>query len=90
MSKIASDLEPMATAAQIRKAASKLKELATRLELSDLRLSEDGTIVLHVDSDLGHRPVIRFLNQATRLMGAEPYVVTDCAPGASRYRTSPL
>lgn len=80
----------MATAAQVRKAAAKLRETATRLGLSELRVADDGTIVLHVDNDATHRPVIRFLNDATTLLGAEPYVVTDDAAGAGRYRTHPL
>lgn len=80
----------MASGKQVRKVAPKLRELAARLGLSDLRVAEDGTILLHVDHDRTHRPVIRFLNEATRLIGAEPYLVTDDAPAAGRYHTSPL
>lgn len=90
MSKIASDLEPIATADQLRKAHQQLTEMAGRLALSDLRVADDGTVLVHVDRDPGYRPVIRFVNEATRLLGAVPRVVVDSAPGAGRYRTTPL
>ena len=43
---MASDLEPVATADQVRKARSQLNQLATDLELSDLRVTSDGTPTL--------------------------------------------
>jgi hypothetical protein len=90
VSKIASDLEPVATADQLRKVSEQLRAVAGRLELSRLRVADDGTLVLHVDGDLGYRPVITFVNEATHLLGAIPRVVVDTAPGAGRYRTQPL
>lgn len=90
VSKIASDLEPLATADQIQKTRQQLKEMAVRLELSDLSVANDGTVVLHVDRDLGYRPVIKFVTEATQLMGAVPRVVVDSAPGAGRYQTTLL
>lgn len=90
VSKIVSDLEPVATADQLRKARRQLTDLAGRQELSDLRVAKDGTLLLHVDRDLGYRPVIKFVTQATRLLGAVPRVVVDSAPGAGRYATRRL
>ncbi|HLI53812.1 MAG TPA: hypothetical protein VKU88_05770 [Acidimicrobiales bacterium] len=92
MSRIASDLEPIATADQLRTARQQLREMAARLELSNLRVADDGTLLVHVDVDgnPGYRPVIKFVNQATDLLGAVPRVVVDSAPGAGRYRTKPL
>lgn len=90
MSKTAADLEPIATADQIRKARRKLTEMAGRLDLSDLRVADDGTVLVHVERDLGYRPVIAFVNEATRLLGAVPRVVVDSAPGAGRYRATAL
>jgi hypothetical protein len=87
---MASDLEPVATADQVRKARSQLNQLATDLELSDLRVTSDGTLLLHVDRDPGYRPVIKFVAAAAQLLGAVPRVVTDDAPAAGRYHASPL
>lgn len=90
MSKIASDLEPIATADQIRKARQQITDLAVRLNLNALRLADDGTLLVHVDHDRGYRPVINFVNEAAQLLGAIPRVVVDSAPGAGRYHTTPL
>ncbi|MHB8296028.1 MAG: hypothetical protein ACYDH5_15705 [Acidimicrobiales bacterium] len=90
VSKIASDLEPIASAEQVRKARQGIKDLAVRLEPSDLRVADDGTLLLHVDRDPGYRPVIKFVNEAAQLLGAVPRVVVDSARGANRYQTTPL
>ncbi|MGH9107245.1 MAG: hypothetical protein ACRDZX_15725 [Acidimicrobiales bacterium] len=90
MSKMASDLERVATADQIRKSRWQLTQLAAGLQLSDLRMTNDGTLLLHVDRDPSYRPVIKFVAAATQLLGAVPRVVTDDAPSAGRYYASPL
>lgn len=90
MSKTAADLEPVATADQLRKARQPLTNVAARVGLSELRLADDGTLLVHVTSDRGYRPVIDFVNEASKLLGAVPRVVVDSAPGASRYRTTSL
>lgn len=90
VSKTALDLEPIATADQLRKARRQLTALATSLGLSDLRVADDGTLLVHVDNEDGYRPVINFVNEATRLVQAVPRVVVDSAPGAGRYQTTPL
>ena len=87
---MASDLERVATADQIRKSRSQLTQLAAGLQLSDLRMTNDGTLLLHVDRDPGYRPVIKLVAAATQLLGAVPRVVTDDAPSAGRYHASPL
>ena len=90
VSRIASDLEPLAPPDQLRKVSEQLRAVAGRLELSSLLVADDGTLVLHVDGDLCYWPVITFVNEATHLLGAVPRVVVDTAPGAGRYRTQPL
>lgn len=90
MPRIVADLEPIATADQIRKARQQFLDLAVRLDLSDLRVADDGTLLVHVDRQNGYRPVINFVNEAAQLLGAVPRVVVDSAPGAGRYHTTPL
>lgn len=90
VTKLTADLEPRATAQQIRAAKARLSKLARSLELSDLRLTPQGTLVVHVERDPSYRPVLKFVTEATRILGAEPHVVTDDAPAASRLQASPL
>ncbi len=90
MSRVGSDVESRASTAQLRKARRELLELAARHHVSDLRLTDDGTLVLHVDDDNTYRPVLKFVDEVTRFLGAEPHVVTDDAPALGRLHTTPL
>lgn len=62
---------------QLRAAAATLRALAVRHGLSGLRLADDGTLFVHIDSEPGYRPVLDFVDAATRVLGAEPNVITD-------------
>jgi hypothetical protein len=90
VAKIASDVEPRASGAQLRRARRRLQRLADELGLSNLRLAQDGTLVVHVDDDPSYRPVLKFVTEATLILGAEPHVVTDDAPIADRLTTTAL
>ncbi len=68
---------PRASADQVLRSRVLLRELAARQGLSDLRLAPDGTVFVHVDNDPGYGPVLRFVEAATKALGAEPNVVTD-------------
>lgn len=72
-----------ASADQLRAAATTLRTLAARHGLSGLRLAEDGTLFVHIDSEPGYRPLLTFLDEATKALGAEPNVVTDQTPAAT-------
>ncbi len=65
-------------------------QLAERHGLAELRLTDEGMLVVHVVDDPTYRPVIRFVRDATHLLGAEPQVVTDDAPAAKGLVASPL
>lgn len=67
---------------QLRAAATTLHALAARHGLSGLRLSDDGTLFVHIDSEPGYRPLLAFVDEATKTLGAEPNVVTDQTPAA--------
>lgn len=68
---------PRATTDQLLGSQAGLRKLAAREGLSNLRLAPDGTVFVHVDRDPGYGPVLRFVEAATELLGAEPNVVTD-------------
>lgn len=77
------DAEKRATTAnQLLAGRDRLRELASAHGLSELRLASDGTLFVHVDRDPGYRPVLRFVEEATKSLGAEPNVVVDDAPAA--------
>lgn len=68
---------PRAGVEQVLGSQAALRELAAREGLSDLRLAPDGTVFVHVDHDPGYGPVLRFVEAATEVLGAEPNVVAD-------------
>lgn len=72
-----------ATADQLRAAAATLRVLAARHGLSGPRLADDGTLFVHIDQDPGYRPLLAFVDEATKALGAEPNVVTDQTPAAA-------
>jgi hypothetical protein len=80
---VATNVEiPRASADQVIGSQVILRELAAREGLSNLRLAVDGTVFVHIDHDPGYGPVLRFVEAATRVLGAEPNVVTDETPAA--------
>lgn len=74
--------QPRASADQLRAARTALRTMATRYGLSGLRLVEDGTLFVHIDSDPGYGPLLAFVDEATKMIGAEPNVVSDETPAA--------
>lgn len=84
------DVDPRATAAQVGRARLGLLELARRHGLAELRVTSGGALVVHVVDDPGYRPVIRFVVEATSLLGAEPDVIVDDAPAARELSAKPL
>lgn len=70
-----------ASAAEVRAHAPALRVLAQRVGVTDLRLRDDGTVVVH-SADPTYRQVIAFANVAEAEVGAHVQVITDDVPGA--------
>ena len=63
-----------------------LRKLAGNRGLSNLRLRDDAAIVLTTATP-GYRDVASFVNEASELVGAYVYVVTDDTPGLEAVAT---
>jgi len=57
-----------------------LRALARRHHLEQPRLRSDGSLVVH-PANAGYLDVARFVEEASRAIGAHVYVVTDDTPG---------
>ena len=82
MARIEMDLAPVphASVDQLRGTRTKLLDLARRNGLSDVRLVANATpptLVVHVDDEPTNKPVLRFVADATAVLGSEPHVITD-------------
>lgn len=70
-----------ATASEIRAHADALRTHAEKAGVTDLRLFEDGTMVVHSEGP-GYREVFDFSFLASESVGYYVHVITDDAPGA--------
>jgi hypothetical protein len=70
-----------ATVDEVRPRAAAIRQFAADLGLSQVRLRNDGTIVVH-SPEPGYRSVARLSAAATELVGAYVHVITDDVPGA--------
>ena len=57
-----------------------LRAMTVRHQLEHPRLGTDGSLVVH-PANPGYLDVARFVDEASRLVGAHVYVVTDDVPG---------
>ena len=90
MQQIASDLEARATVQQLHQARKSVFKSATRHKMTNLRLAEDGTLVVTVEENPGYRSVISFIDDLSKVIGAPPHVITDDTERARRLETKPL
>lgn len=78
-------IEAKATAAEVGAHGRALRETAIHLGLSDVRLRDDGTVVVH-SSEPGYRAVTRLSAAASEVVGRYVHVITDDVPGAAGAR----
>jgi hypothetical protein len=71
-----------ATSSEVLEHAVALRNLADDLNLGDLRLRGDGTVIVHSD-EAGYRAVIRLSSSASALVGTYVHVITDDVPAAA-------
>jgi hypothetical protein len=71
-----------ATVDEVVAHAAAIRRLATELSLRDLRIRNDGTLVVHSE-ETGYRSVTRLSSAASELLGTYVHVITDDVPGAS-------
>ncbi len=65
-----------ATPDEVRSHADILKRAAHEIGLSDIRILEDGTLVVHSD-DEGLREVIALVSRGREITGTYLHVITD-------------
>lgn len=70
-----------ATAEQVRAHAVALQDAARAADVSDVRLLEDGTLVVHT-SQGSYRPIMAFARRARDVVGCYVNVISDTVPDA--------
>ncbi len=70
-----------ASAEQVRASAQDIKRAAAEVGVSDVRLHDDGTLVVHSE-DPGLREVLALVKRARQLVGVYVHVITDEVPAA--------
>lgn len=70
-----------ASADEVRAHADALKNAAHEAGLTDVRILDDGTLVVHSD-DEGLRQVIDLVGRARRIVDSYVHVITDDVPAA--------
>lgn len=70
-----------ATAAEVRAQAAQVHRLAEQVGVSNPRLRDDGTVLVHSDSP-GYREVLQLSRSLSELVGCYVHVITDDAPAA--------
>lgn len=81
----ATTVDRKATAAEVEAHGPAVREAASRLGLSDVRVRDDGTVVVH-SPELGYRSVLRLSAAASEVAGRYVQVITDDVPGAAGAR----
>lgn len=70
-----------ATAAEVRAHADALQAHAATVGVTNLRLHENGTLVVHCDQP-GYTQVLRLSHLAEEAVGCYVHIITDDVPGA--------
>lgn|GEM_PF-6217326 len=70
-----------ATAEQVREHAAALRDAARAADVSDVRLLDDGTLVVHT-SQRSYRPIMAFARRARHVVGCHVNVISDTVPDA--------
>lgn len=70
-----------ASAEEVRVHADALKRAAREVGVSDVRILDDGTLVVHSE-DQGVREVIALVGRARPIVGWYVHVITDDVPAA--------
>lgn len=74
-----------ASAAQVRAHADQLHAAAHAAGLSNVRMHDDGTLVVH-SPDPGYRQVVDLVRRARAITGTYVHVITDNVPAAEGAR----
>lgn len=77
--------EDRASAEMVRAHAQALRDAAHRAGVTDVRLRDDGALVVHATAP-GYRQVIDLVGRARMITGAYVHVVTDDGPGIEGVR----
>lgn len=77
--------EDRASAAVVRTHADALRHAAHQAGLTDVRLRDDGALVVHAPEP-GYRQVLDLVGRAREVTGSYVHVVTDDGPGAEDAR----
>ena len=70
-----------ASAAEVRAHAESLRRIAKEVGVTDPRLRDDGTVVVHSEHP-GYRDVVVLSQRLSDLVGCYVHVITDDVPGA--------
>lgn len=70
-----------ASAAEVRAHAGRLRQLAGEVGVSNVRLRDDGTVVVHADGP-GYRQVVDLSRRISDVVGCYVHVITDDVPAA--------
>ena len=70
-----------ARAAEVRAHAEHLRQFAEEVGVTDPRLRDDGTVVVH-SKHPGYRDVVVLSQRLSDLVGCYVHVITDDVPGA--------
>ncbi len=74
-----------ASAAEVRAHADQLHRLAGEVGVSNVRLRDEGTVVVHSD-ELGYRQVVDLSRRISQVVGCYVHVITDDVPAAADAR----
>jgi predicted NBD/HSP70 family sugar kinase len=70
-----------ASAAEVRAHAESLRRIAQEVGVTDPRLRDDGTVVVHSEHP-GYRDAVALSQRLSDLVGCYVHVITDDVPGA--------
>jgi predicted RecB family endonuclease len=76
-----------APAAEVRAHADQLRQLAEQVGVSNVRLLDEGTVVVHSD-ELGYREVVDLSRRISEVVGCYVHVITDDVPAAADARST--
>jgi hypothetical protein len=71
-----------ASAAEVRVHAPMLRRLAAEVGVTDLRVRDNGSVVVHSDQP-GYHQTMELSRRASALVGARVQVITDDVPAAA-------
>jgi hypothetical protein len=71
-----------ASAAEVRDHLEEVRRLAAEIGVTNLRLSDDGSVVVRSDAP-GYGQVIELSNRLSSILGCYVHVITDDVPAAA-------